>query len=219
MGNEIGSHSFSHPENTNLLLPDVITQEILDQRIAAYAALIPVGRRGAFHALCMRDDASQSVINTLAAMTVAEINATLAAARAAPDPYALDIVSKALLEATYSFQFSTSRQVLEQQLGITITGAAVPGAPESHVTASQIIQYYDYLSGGGSLIGAGYPGAIGYLSPGESDHVYIAPNMSFDFTLVGFQGMTAEAGAGEVDQRIQCADEQFRHADRGLAVA
>src|SRR5690606_38608189 len=56
--------------------------------------------------------------------------------------------------------------------------------------AQQIIQHYDYLSGGASMLGAGYPGAMGYLTPGADEQVYIAPNMSFDFTLMGWLGLT-----------------------------
>ena len=115
MGNEIGSHSYTHPENTNLLTA-----------------------------------------------------------------------------AQFQFEFQQSRQVIEQQLGLTNIGVAVPGAPETIDTARQIAQYYPYISGGASLIGAGYPGAIGYLTPGDMNSVYIAPNTSFDFTLVGFQKLTAE---------------------------
>ena len=115
MGNEIGSHSYTHPEDTNLLTP-----------------------------------------------------------------------------AQIQFEFQQSRQVIEQQLGLTNIGVAVPGAPETIDTAQQIAQYYPYISGGASLIGAGYPGAIGYLTPGDMNSVYIAPNTSFDFTLVGFQKLTAE---------------------------
>ena len=82
--------------------------------------------------------------------------------------------------------------MIEQQLGLTNIGVAVPGAPETIDTARQIAQYYPYISGGASLIGAGYPGAIGYLTPGDMNSVYIAPNTSFDFTLVGFQKLTVE---------------------------
>ena len=82
--------------------------------------------------------------------------------------------------------------MIEQQLGLTNIGVAVPGAPETIDTARQIAQYYPYISGGASLIGAGYPGAIGYLTPDDMNSVYIAPNTSFDFTLVGFQKLTVE---------------------------
>ncbi|MBU6371092.1 MAG: polysaccharide deacetylase family protein [Alphaproteobacteria bacterium] len=115
MGNEIGTHTFTHPDDTNLLSP-----------------------------------------------------------------------------ADIEFQFNQSQLLLEQQLGVPINGAAVPGAPERLPTSLREIQYFDYLTGGGSLVGAGYPGAFGYLTPGVQDKVYLAPNMSFDFTLVGFQGKTAD---------------------------
>ncbi len=69
--------------------------------------------------------------------------------------------------------------------GRMIRGAAVPGAPESEQTAMEITQYLDYLSGGYSGRGAGYPSAFGYLTP-EFKKVYFSPNMSFDFTLIEF---------------------------------
>ena len=64
-------------------------------------------------------------------------------------------------------------------------GAAVPGAPESLATASDIIQHVEYLTGGYSSVGAGFPSAFGYLTP-DSTKVYLSPNMSFDFTLIEF---------------------------------
>ncbi|AEQ52571.1 M10 family metallopeptidase C-terminal domain-containing protein [Pelagibacterium halotolerans] len=196
MGNEIGSHSYTHPFDTNLLLPDEVTQEILDQRIAGYAALLD-NPSACFCPYCMREDADQSVIDALAAMSVTEINATLQAALVAPDPMALDPVSKAILEASFKFQFETSRHVIEDNLEIEVGGAAVPGMPESLETARQIIQYYDYLTGGASMVGAGYPGAFGYLSPTDAGKVYIAPNMSFDFTLLAWLGLTVEEAAAK----------------------
>lgn len=196
MGNEIGSHSYSHPFDTNLLLPDEVTQEILDQRIAGYAAMLD-NPSACFCPYCMREDADQAVIDALAQMSVAQINATLQAALAAPDPAALDPVSKAILEASFKFQFETSRHVIEDNLGIVVSGAAVPGMPESLETARQIIQYYDYMTGGASMVGAGYPGAFGYLTPTDTSKVYIAPNMSFDFTLLGWLGLTAAEAASK----------------------
>ncbi|MCJ2035345.1 putative Ig domain-containing protein [Methylobacterium sp. J-068] len=114
MGNEIGTHSYTHPEDTNVLTP-----------------------------------------------------------------------------AQIQFEFEQSKLVLQDKLGIPVTGAAVPGAPETLATARLIDPYFSYISGGASLAGAGYPGAIGYLSPDDKNSVYIAPDTSFDFTLVGFQGKTA----------------------------
>ncbi|WP_147023005.1 polysaccharide deacetylase family protein, partial [Microvirga aerophila] len=120
MGNEIGSHSYTHPSDTNFLTPDQV-----------------------------------------------------------------------------KYEFEQSKAIIEEKLGIKIAGAAVPGMPESLATAQLINDYYSYLSGGASLVGAGYPGAIGYLTPGAGDlsSVYIAPNMSFDFTLIDWQSKTPEQAA------------------------
>lgn len=174
MGNEIGSHSYSHPHDTNLLLPNVMTQELLTQRIAQYAA---------------SPEGPGIIGQALASMTLAQVNAKLAQVLASTTPTALDATSKAFLDATYTFQFAASRAALEANLGYPVGGAAVPGMPEGLYTSQQIIQYYDYLSGGASMLNAGYPGAIGYLTPGADGQVYIAPNMSFDFTLMGWLGL------------------------------
>jgi len=94
------------------------------------------------------------------------------------------------------FEFNQSQLLIEQQLGIDVVGAAIPGAPEQLPTSLEVLQYFDYLSGGFSSVGAGFPGAFGYILPTVQDTVYIAPNASFDFTLNGFLGMTpAEADA------------------------
>jgi len=197
MGNEIGSHSVSHPHNTNLLFPEGLTQAMLDQIKAGYAnpGIVPDNPAGNFTPYGLRDDADPAVIQQLAAMSLSEINQRIADARLVADPSTLNTVDKALLEATIRFQFEQSRQILETNLQTSITGAALPGMPESLATASEIIQYYNYITGGASLVGAGYPGAIGYLPAGQSDKVYIAPNMSFDFTLIGWQQKTPEQAA------------------------
>ena len=151
MGNEIGSHSYTHPDDTNLLMPD--NAAILD-----LAARVVPGAAG-------------SVL-----------------------PWQLTVVEQALLANSFRFQFETSKLMIEQQLGIDVTGAAVPGAPESLATSREIIRFYDYMSGGYAGEGAGYPGAFGYLTPDLQDSVYLAPNMSFDFSLIQFQNRTpAEA--------------------------
>lgn len=94
---------------------------------------------------------------------------------------------------TFDYEFRQSRDIIATNLGLTSIGAAVPGAPEYLATAGQIIPYFDYLSGGYSSVGAGYPGAFGYLTPAYDDlgKVYLAPNMSFDFTLVQYKHLTA----------------------------
>ena len=145
---EIGSHSYTHPHDTNELLAD--TPEIL--------------------ALVERvDPRNPNVV----------------------DPSTLTAAEQELLFSSFRFQFETSRLIIEAEMGIPIAGAAVPGMPELVDTTREIIRYYDYLTGGYSGAGAGYPGAFGYLTPNEDQKVYIAPNMSFDFTLVGFKDMSA----------------------------
>ena len=61
--------------------------------------------------------------------------------------------------------------------------------------------YTGYLTGGWTGIGSGYPGAIGYMSPTDQNSVYIAPNMTFDFTEIQYQGKTAGNSAGPTGQR------------------
>ena len=95
-----------------------------------------------------------------------------------------------LSDAQIQFEFADSRAEIEQHLGLSNIGGAVPGAPETLATSLNILQYVDYLSGGYSSVGAGYTNAFGFLTP-ASNKVYLSPNMSFDFTLVEFQGKTA----------------------------
>ena len=102
---------------------------------------------------------------------------------------------------TFDYEFGVAKAIEQQNIGITIAGAAVPGAGESFATAEQILQYYQsaggitgYLTGGWTGVGSGYPNAFGYLSPDHTGSVYIAPNMTFDFTEIEFQRKTvAEA--------------------------
>jgi serralysin len=153
MGNEIGTHSYTHPFNTNLLAGD--TPELL--------------------ALLERVDPRNPQ---------------------AVDPTQLTPAEQQLLLDSFRFQFETSALEIAQRLGIEVTGAAVPGAPEGLDASREIIRFFDYMSGGYSGEGAGYPGAFGYLTPDLQDAVYLAPNMSFDFALIQFLNRTpAEAAA------------------------
>lgn len=196
---EIGSHSYTHPHDTNLLLPDQITDEILQARIAAYSGIVSHGVPS-WSPYATRSDASPAVLNTLSRMTASQINAILADTLNRTNPanpgavsvLALTEVERAVLEASYTFQFKYSKLIIERELGIEVTGAAVPGAPERLDATREMIEYFDYLSGGYSGVGAGYPGAFGYLTPGEKGQVYLAPNMSFDFSLVGWYDMTPQ---------------------------
>lgn len=127
MGNELGLHSYTHPENTNLLTPDQIRFEFGDER--------------------------------------------------------------KLLEAQLKAYLGTT---------VSVGGAAVPGAPETIATSQEIFKYVDYLSGGYSGVGAGYPNAFGFMTPenATAGKVYIAPNTFFEFSLMEFQKKTvAEAEA------------------------
>ncbi|EDQ03528.1 hypothetical protein DSM14862_03725 (plasmid) [Sulfitobacter indolifex] len=151
MGNEIGTHSYTHPEDTNLLRGD--TPELLDL-------------------LARIDPRDPDSLN----------------------PWELSVSEQEVLNNSFRFQFETSTLEIAQRLGIDITGAAVPGAPETLDTSLEIIRFFDYLSGGYSGEGAGYPGAFGYLTPDQKT-VYLAPNMSFDFSLLDFQNLSLEEAA------------------------
>jgi Ca2+-binding RTX toxin-like protein len=87
------------------------------------------------------------------------------------------------------FEFNQSQLVIEKNLGINVTGAAIPGAPEGFQVSQELKKYLDYVSGGYSGVGAGYPNAFGLPFKGE-DYVYLAPNMKFDFSLIEFEKKT-----------------------------
>ncbi len=102
-------------------------------------------------------------------------------------PHFTDQLSSSQIE----FEFNQSMNEISAELNYktwnnqNIRGGAVPGAPEGLNTANEIAQYLDYLTGGYSSSGAGYPSAFGYLTPNDNN-VYLSPNMSFDFTLIEF---------------------------------
>jgi hypothetical protein len=96
-----------------------------------------------------------------------------------------------LTPAQLEFEFNQSKQIIGQQLGINVTGAAIPGNPETLYVSKELKQYLSYVSGGYSGVGAGYPNAFGFMFPGE-EYVYLAPNISFDFALIGFKNLTTQ---------------------------
>ncbi|HIO91418.1 MAG TPA: hypothetical protein EYG68_01055 [Leucothrix mucor] len=98
-------------------------------------------------------------------------------------------ITNALNSAQIKFEFADSRKIIEKNMGITNIGGAVPGNPENLQTALRILPHVDYLTGGYSASGAGFPNAFGFLTA-DSNKVYLSPNMSFDFTLIGFQHKT-----------------------------
>jgi peptidoglycan/xylan/chitin deacetylase (PgdA/CDA1 family) len=92
-----------------------------------------------------------------------------------------------LLNATQlEFEFNQSRQIISQQLGITVTGAATPGNPESLFVDQELSKYFQYVSG----VGSAYTNSFGYLEPGNNT-IFLAPNISFDFNLIDFRKLTA----------------------------
>ncbi|KAB1074289.1 DUF4214 domain-containing protein [Methylobacterium planeticum] len=104
--------------------------------------------------------------------------------------------TNSLTAAQIQAEFQGSKATIEQQLGVNIDGAAVPGNPEYVATSQDIEQYYNYITGGATLVGAGYPGAIGHLTPDDAK-VYIAPDTSFDYTLIDFQHLTVAQAEAE----------------------
>jgi hypothetical protein len=101
---------------------------------------------------------------------------------------------------TYNYEFGQSAAIEGQQLGITIAGAAVPGATEVASTSDNIEQYFQtanlpagltgYLSGGWTGVGSGSPNAFGYIDPSDTGSVYIAPNITFDFSELQYENKT-----------------------------
>jgi serralysin len=119
---------------------------------------------------------------------------------------------------TYAYEFQQSAALESQMLGIPIEGAAIPGANETFATDQNILPYFQsvaatattpgytgFLTGGWTGIGSGYPSAIGYMSPSATDEgsLYIAPNMTFDFTEVQYEGKTV--AQAEADWAAQFA--------------
>jgi serralysin len=83
------------------------------------------------------------------------------------------------------FEFNQSKNVISQQLGINVTGAATPGNPDSLALDKQIDNYFQYYTG----VGTSYNGAFGFLDP-TSKAIYFAPNISFDYNAIGFLKLT-----------------------------
>jgi peptidoglycan/xylan/chitin deacetylase (PgdA/CDA1 family) len=92
-----------------------------------------------------------------------------------------------LLNATQlEFEFNQSKQVISQQLGVPVNGAATPGNPDSLFVDQELSKYFQYVSG----VGSAYTNSFGYLEPGN-DTIFLAPNISFDFNLIDFKKLTA----------------------------
>lgn len=92
-----------------------------------------------------------------------------------------------LSAAELEFEFNQSKLEIEAQLGNQVTGAAIPGNPETLDVDRQLNNYFQYVSGRSSVVGSGYPGAFGYLSPAY-DMLYFSLNLSPDYTLIEWLG-------------------------------
>lgn len=99
--------------------------------------------------------------------------------------------TNSLTAAELEFEFNQSKAVIEQQLGIQVLGAAIPGNPENLFVDQQLQKYFAYITGGYSSIGAGYPNAFGFLTP-DATAVFLAPNIAFDSSLIDFNKLTAQ---------------------------
>ena len=90
-----------------------------------------------------------------------------------------------LTAAEIEFEFNQSKNIISQQLGINVTGTAVPGNPESLRVDQELDKYFQYYTG----VGTSYNTAAGFLDP-TSKGVYFAPNITFDFSAIEFQNLT-----------------------------
>ena len=101
---------------------------------------------------------------------------------------------------TFAYEFGTGNSIMEQNIGIPIAGAAVPGTADTVATSDNIEQYYQtsalpagvtgYVEGGWTGVGSGAPNAFGYIDPSDTGSVYIAPNITFDFTEIQYDNKT-----------------------------
>ncbi len=87
------------------------------------------------------------------------------------------------------FEFYDSMLEIEAGLGTQVTGAAIPGNAETLEVDWELNNYFEYISGRWSSLGAGYPGAFGYLTP-DYDMLYFSLNMLPDYTLIVWQQNT-----------------------------
>jgi hypothetical protein len=99
--------------------------------------------------------------------------------------YSHPIDTNALNATQIQHEFADSKTQIQTNLGITNLGGAVPGAPDAMPAAIEMLKHVSYLSGGYSGVGAGFPNAMGYLTPADTK-VYLSPNMTFDFTNIEF---------------------------------
>jgi serralysin len=106
-------------------------------------------------------------------------------------------------------EFNLSKQEIARQLGISVTGASIPGNPENLNVDRELTKYFDYITG----VGSTYTNAIGYITPDTTKAVYFAPNIDFDFNLVEFNKLTSPQVTARWNQQF---DRTTTHANHPI---
>jgi serralysin len=106
-------------------------------------------------------------------------------------------------------EFNLSKQEISRQLGISVTGASIPGNPENLTVDRELTKYFDYITG----VGSTYTNAIGYITPDTTRSVYFAPNIDFDFNLVEFNKLTSPQVTAKWNQQF---DRTTTHANHPI---
>jgi hypothetical protein len=210
MGNEIGNHSYTHlinpptttvPETTTVDSPLGSTQVTLSALPSFNGVTLGMTVTGPGIGLNAAISGISGNTITLTAANTADVppNSTLTFGVPTENTNFLSTVGT--VPFTYNYEFGQSKTIEQTNLGITIAGAAVPGAPEFASTSDQIEQYNltanlpagltGYVNGGWTGVGSGAPNAFGYIDPNDQGSVYIAPNIPFDFTEIAVEGKTA----------------------------
>jgi len=91
------------------------------------------------------------------------------------------------------FEFNQAQIVIMNEMNLSRLGSAQPGQPNTLETAIKLLPYMSntYFSGGYSQVGAGYPGAFGFIDI-DSEMFYISPNTFFDFSAIEFNNFTTD---------------------------
>ena len=100
---------------------------------------------------------------------------------------------------TFAYEFGQGKTIEQQNIGITIAGAAVPGANDTVATSQQIETVLPERGGRPHRLcqrrldrcGFGRPQCVRLFDPSDTGSVYIAPNITFDFTEIQYQNKTA----------------------------
>lgn len=98
------------------------------------------------------------------------------------------------------FEFSQSVLAIEQNMGMQVSGAAVPGLPENSFVIETVAPWLSYLSGRSAVTDTnfGYASAFGHIRP-DMEMFYFCLNTSPDFTLIDYLGFSL-AQTGQIWQ-------------------